>query len=39
MLNGYAFQKRLDEYKKQDQDKYKEEKFKTKHVGERDVLA
>lgn len=33
MLNGYAFSKRLEEFKKQDVDKTKEDKIKTKHLG------
>ena len=39
MLNGYAFTKRLEEYKKMDTDQSKENRFKAKHYGDRDTLA
>ena len=39
MLNGYAFTKRLEEFKKMDVDQGKDNRFKAKHYGDRDQLA
>lgn len=39
MLNGYAFSKRLEEFKKMDNDNVKENKIKQKHVGQRENMA
>ena len=39
MLNGYAFTKRLEEYKQVDLEKNKEQWFKNKHVVDRNQLA
>eukprot|EP00347_Sterkiella_histriomuscorum_P023700 403333690 len=39
MLNGYAFSKRLQEYKQLDTDQNKDQRFKLKHVNSRDNLA
>ncbi|CDW89488.1 UNKNOWN [Stylonychia lemnae] len=39
MLNGYAFTKRLEEFKKMDGDQSKESRFKNKHIGDREQLA